>query len=180
MNEGIVDLGGGLELADVHQLHQESLLVFGEFLMLASSRPLLSQLDKDRPRSILNTLDKGLSEDLFGLPLLDGCSYKGSQLEAVNSVTKLWQRYWRRDSMKGLIFGERCLKKSLFFLRLASKKISLVSRKSAVLGLASLCLRKCFSMSLVISSSLLALLVMQYSATLRICSCLSSRFSSAF
>ena len=70
--------------------------------------------------------------------------------------------------MKSFILGERCLKNNLFFLRFASKKISLVSKKRAVLGFASLCLRKCFSINFVISSSLLALLVMQYYATLRI------------
>lgn len=111
LNEGIVDLGGGLELADVHQLHQKSFLVFGEFLMLASSRSLLSQLDKDRPRGILDTLDEGFSEDLIGLPLLDGCCYECPKLKVVNSVPKMMLEVLEKRLDEGFDLGREMLKK---------------------------------------------------------------------
>lgn len=111
LNEGIVDLGGGLELADVHQLHQKSFLVFGEFLMLASSRSLLSQLDKDRPRGILDTLDEGLSEDLVGLPLLDSCCYECPKLKVVNSVPKMMLEVLEKRLDEGFDLGREMLKK---------------------------------------------------------------------
>lgn len=81
MHVGVVDLGGGLALAHVHQLHQECLLVFGEFLMLSATCTLLGQLYEQRRGGITDPLDEGLREDLLSAPLVDCCSDERGQFE---------------------------------------------------------------------------------------------------
>lgn len=74
LHVGVVDLRGGLAFAHVHQLHQEGLLVFGEFLVLSTTCTLLGQLYEQRRGGVTDPLDEGLREDLLSAPLVDRCS----------------------------------------------------------------------------------------------------------